>query len=691
MTSNVNTSQNNEAVDSVNNNSKMDEDYFRQHPQLWNEPRKIIGDRKLDSLDNIIILKKDALLNLLSCFNLETLIKFLQINKNVNKLVQQSPLLKKFLEVKNEYINKKTLLVNYAKFNVAQLLKNNCEIYAKYQKKYRVPKNDSTIIFGELLKKQILREFNKANDSNSSQKNFNLNDFKLKEFGLTILNYAISDIDLFTKIVLSGNTETVSNFAFIKSFVNYSKTNLLYANFSNNNFSDLVGANLFACFGINCPNIRIINVSNNGFTHSIFQNQKIKEAFKIGFSKLEKLIINNNLLGTRGLIELISNLKQCKKLNLLDVSYNGIDKNVFNNKIVFNFFNEDMPVLYSFYYDGNYLPTEEVQNLAKAFLNCNTVTYLNLQNNQINDDSMEIISYLIEHNSYLHSLFLGYNKITSKGVQQICTGLQSEDTRLIELSLSNNHLDETSLQYLAESLPKNKTLSCLNLSYNNFSKGNTGTLISKIISDSQRLKNLNLTACHLGLKMKTVLETVETNKKITYLDLSVNDIGSNDEIFRTLAKTISNNFYLKYLYLDTNHITDKDFDTIINDGITKNKNLSYLSLKSNKITLSSIKAVSDSLKKDNRKQLEYYLKEIKKVQTGGDIFSNNKGYFKNLPVRDLEYLKSIDNELNTKGILNSVKINNHIKIIIMDGNPITDQESLIKLNTVLKFNGEINT
>ena len=678
------------SLDQENDNDKMDEDYFRQHPQLWNEPRKIIEDRKIDSLDKITILKKDGLLNLLSCFNLETLIKFLQINRSVNKIVQQSPLLKKFLEVKFEYVNKKTLVLNYGKYTVSQLLKNNCEIYSKFQKKYRVSKNDSIIIFGELLKKQILREFKKSNDSNSSQNIFNLRDFKLKEFGLSLLNYAISDIDLFTKISLCGNTEAINNFAFIKCFVNYSKSKLLYADFSNNNFSDLIGANLFACFGMNCPNIMIINVSNNAFTHSIFQNQKIKEAFKSGFKKLRKLIINNNLLGTRGLVELLSNLRECKKLNLLDVSYNGIDKNVFNNKIVVNFFNEDMPSLYSFYYDGNYLPTEEVQNLAKAFLNCSIVTYLNLQNNQINDDSMEIISFLIEHNSYLHSLFLGYNKFTSKGIKVLCKGLQSEDTRLIELSLSNNHLDETSLIYLSEALPNNKTLSCLNLSYNNFSKGDTGTLISKIINESQRLKNLNLTACHLGLKMKTILETVETNKKLTYLDLSVNDIGSNDDIFRALAKTIANNFYLKYLYLDTNHICDKDFDTIINEGIIKNKNLSYLSLKTNKITLSSIKAVSDSLKKDNKKQLEYFMKEIKKAKTEGNIFSNTKGYLKSLLSRDLDYLKSIDNELNTKGILNSVQTNNHIKIIIMDGNP-TDQESLIKLNTVLKFNGEIKS
>ena len=59
----------------------------------------------------------------------------------------------------------------------------------------------------------------------------------------------------------------------------------------------------------------------------------------------------------------------------------------------------------------------------------------------------------------------------------------------------------------------------------------------------------------------------------------------------------------------------------------------------------------------------------------------------NLLVRDYKYLEAIEPELEEKGILNSIRFNNHIKSIILDDNPIIDKESLIKLNTVLKFNG----
>ena len=159
-------------------------------------------------------------------------------------------------------------------------------------------------------------------------------------------------------------------------------------------------------------------------------------------------------------------------------------------------------------------------------------------------------------------------------------------------------------------------------------------------------------------------------------------------MFKALAKMLQKNKNIKYLYLDTNYITDKDFDIIINEGITKSVNLNYLSLKSNQITLSSIKKLSDSIKKDKKKLLEQYLKNIKKPKKEMNFFLKTN-YQNNLLVRDYKFLEAIEPELTEKGILKSVKYNNHLKIIMLDDNPITDKESLIKLNTVLKFNGSV--
>ena len=674
----------------LKNESDLDENYFKQHPQYWKKPQKIVADKIEDSLEKIITLKNGALLNLFTCFDLETLIKLLQVNKTLNKIVKKSETLQKFLEVKEEYIENKgkpNQRLNFGKYSVTQLLKDNCELYSKFGKKYRVNKTDSRIIFGELLKRQIIREYNKALKEGKGNY-FNLNDLKLKEYGIGLLNYAIKDIPFFRKIIISGNKEPITNFNLIRCFINYSKKSLLSINFSKNNFSDVIGANIFASIGINCPNIQIINVTHNYFTYSTFNHKKVQMAFEIGFKYLSKLLLGNNILGTRGFVELCGVLKNCPKLNLIDVSYNGIDKKIFENEKVMDLFGETLPNLYTFYYEGNYLPTEEMQNLVKNMLNNKSLTYLYLQNNQIGDDSLEILSFLLSKNFNIHTLDLSYNKFTSKGIKNLCNGLLNKDSRIIELALSNNNLDETSLAYLSEAIINNEHLLCINLSYNNFSKGDCGNIICDIISSDNKLRNINLTACHLGLKTKDIFIALENNKSVAYMDLSVNDIGNNIEMFKALAKMLANNLNIKYLYLDTNYITDKDFDIIINDGIAKSVNLNYLSLKSNKIALSSIKKLSDSIKKDNKKMLEQYLKNLKKPKKDLNFFLKTT-YQSNLLVRDYKYLEVIEPEINEKGILNSVKFNDHIKVIMLDDNPIIDKESLIKLNTVLKFNGSI--
>ena len=677
-----------EEEDQKKNETNLDENYFKQHPQYWKKPQKIVADRIEDSLEKISSLNNGALLNLFSCFDLDTLIKLLQINKALNKIIKRSETLKKFLDVKEEYVEnrgKPNQRLNFGKFPVTQLLKNDCELYAKFGKKYKVNKTDSRIIFGELLKRQIIREYSKARAQGKGNY-FNLNDLKLKEYGISLLNYAVKDIPFFRKIVISGNKESINNFNLIKSFVNYSKKNLLSVNFSRNSYNDVIGANIFASIGINCPNIQIINVTHNLFTYSTFNHKKVKTAFELGYKNLSKLMLGNNILGTRGFIELCGILKNCPKLNLLDVSYNGIDKNIFDNENVAELFGESLPYLYTFYYEGNYLPTSEIQNLVKHILSNNSLTYLYLQNNQIGDDSLEILAFLLSKNYKIHTLDLSYNKFTSKGVSKLCEGIMSKDTRLIEISLANNNLDETSLTYLADAITNSEQLYSVNLSYNNFSKGNCGMIIADMIKKDTKLKNVNLVACHLGLKTKEIFAALEENQTITFIDLSVNDIGNNLEMFKGLAKMLQNNKNIKYLYLDTNYITDRDFDIIINEGITKSVNLNYLSLKSNKITLSSIKRLSDSIKKDNRKLLEQYLKNLKKPKKDVNFFLRTS-YQTDVLVRDYKYLEIIEAELQEKGILNSVKFNDHLKIIMLDDNPINDKESLIKLNTVLKFNG----
>ena len=126
---------------------------------------------------------------------------------------------------------------------------------------------------------------------------------------------------------------------------------------------------------------------------------------------------------------------------------------------------------------------------------------------------------------------------------------------------------------------------------------------------------------------------LENNKKISCLDLSVNDIGGNKEIFENISNYVKKNFYIKFLYLDGNFINDKDFEKVITDGIKYNKNLNLLSLKVNRINL------------------------------------ENKNF--------------------EQDIIESLRLNDHIKEIRLDGNPIKNEKNYSLFKSTLKKNGTL--
>ena len=435
-----------------------------------------------------------------------------------------------------------------------------------------------------------------------------------------------------------NNNEQIKNFNLINSFINWSKRDLQILSLINDNLDDKSGISLFTQIKNNCPFLKMINLSKNYFSNKTFSSQKVKNAFKTCFPNLEKFILNHNILGSKGAVSLFDSLIHCKKLILVDISYNGIDKNVFNSPNVINFFDPEksgINYLYSFIYNGNFLPPSETASLVKCLINNTVLTYLFIGNNQINDESMELLNFLVCNNLYIHSLFIHYNNFTSKGLIKFLNGIE-ENSRLIELNLSNNKLSHNSLQILINSLEKNKFISCLNLSYNDFSKSQTSDLIIKYIESNTKLKNLNLTAYHIGLGLKKLLTTIENNRKISCLDLSVNDIGGNYDVFENIAKLLKNNFYLKFFYLDGNYINDIDFEILICNGIKYNKNLSLLSLKGNKITLNKF-----------------------------------------------------NNEDIDRNIIESLKINDHIRDIIIDDNPITNEKNYELFKNTLELNGTI--
>ena len=603
------------------NNNYLDDNYFNEHPQNWLPPKRIVRNNKPLSLKGLLNMDKKSLNRFIDFCSMDEIFQMLKLNREISKLLLNTNILKSYFilrkEFTEEFKDKKNILllknmknknkenvinqkINFNKYSLNQLLKQNSSLIFKIIKKLKLPFFEATTIFSKIVEKQLKNELNKTNNNEIALTTFNFD-----QKGIIFLNNGLRDIENLKKIEISNNSNLL--FKTINATVSLSKTSLQVLILSNNKFDDNLAINFFHN-SKNFQNLKILDISFNNITQKTFKNKKAIEGLKNNFPILEKLIMNHNILGSKGAKILFDILYNKSQLRLLDISYNGIDKNFFNSDEVQIFFDYNSSQKFTtFYYEGNYLPLQECNNLIQSILNNVNLSYLYLNNNQINDECMNLFSFLISNNPYIHTISLSENNFTNVGLKKFFDSIEQK-TRLIEIFLAKNNLNHQSLKIISESLKNNRTISSLDLSYNDFKKDECIDYLINLIGENSRIKNLNLTSCHLGLKVKNLFEFIEKNKRLSCIDLSANNIGDNKKIFEAFANMIKNNFYLKYIYLDSNYIVDSDFEIIICDGIRFNKNLNKLSLKDNNIKLSKLvtnqgkeneKNIKESLKRNN--------------------------------------------------------------------------------------------
>lgn len=543
-------------------------------------------------ITGLLALNEKSLDKLVAFLNFNEIVNMLMIKKVITQHIKSNLIFKYYNLIKKEFKMKtkeNEMKVNFDKYSLDALLKKDAELISKIIKKNSIPKKEGIMIFTAIINRQIKKTIN---DNRLSLTNYNLKN------NLALVLYCIKEITSLNYFEFSYNALTSNS---IKNLIIGTKTNLRILNLSHNNMDDNAGITLFTLLPENCPHIVILNVSYNNFSVKTFSSKSTKQFLSSETMIIEKLNLSHNLIGSKGAIELFDALQNNKSIHVLNLSFNGIDTNVFNQSSVEMFFSNNR-ALYSFYYEGNYLPSFEVEMLIKCLVPNESVNYLYLGNNQINDESLDYIGYLISHNANIHNLDLSYNHIGNKGIKTLCEKIAWR-TRLIDLNLSNNNISNDSLKTIVNTLNSNQTIMSLNLSYNKFNSKQSGDLLCELLSNNHQLKTLNLNSCHLGLSCKKIFEILGQNERLGLLDLSGNDIGNNTSTFELFKECMSSNKMLRYLYLDGNYINDKDFELIC-EGIKLNILLKVLSLKMNKITLkNSIDIISCISLNDNIKEI----------------------------------------------------------------------------------------
>jgi len=153
-------------------------------------------------------------------------------------------------------------------------------------------------------------------------------------------------------------------------------------------------------------------------------------------------------------------------------------------------------------FDGNQLQANGCKALSTLLrCSCTKLQDLYLSNNEINDEGIEVLVPALKNCNHLKSLCIENNLITSKGLQQLASILESPSSNLKSLYTNRNFIDDDALSAFASSLVNNCTLTDLGVNANSITDEGSIKAFSKLLCDTTSINSTfqsNHTLSNLG-------------------------------------------------------------------------------------------------------------------------------------------------------------------------------------------------
>ncbi|CAD7696291.1 unnamed protein product [Ostreobium quekettii] len=202
----------------------------------------------------------------------------------------------------------------------------------------------------------------------------------------------------------------------------------------------------------------------------------------------------------------------------------------------------------------------QVCALSETLLENATITQLDLSYNFIDDSGMRSIVHLLKINRNLKSLQLEGNCITSAGAASLAAVLSHSSNTgpaLHRLSLRGNPLGDEGVAAIAEALRTNVNIRHLDL-------GRTD------------MGEKGIVALCAALTDRNFLEILGLEKPLVQ--------GPKDNLMCHMALMIARAHHLSTLGLGKHSLTDSEFETLLAYGLTKNRSITSLDLRANKLS-----------------------------------------------------------------------------------------------------------
>jgi hypothetical protein len=170
-------------------------------------------------------------------------------------------------------------------------------------------------------------------------------------------------------------------------------------------------------------------------------------------------------------------------------------------------------------------------------------TALWLQQNDITANGAAIIAEGLHDNTTLETLELSGNRISDKGIYHLTQVLAMNNSTLTKLYCGSNSITDKGAQYIAQLLRKNRTLTRLDLSFNEIGDRGMRRLSAALGESNTTLIQLNLSwnKSISESSVDSLAEMIEHHRAFEVIDVSHCNLSVADKVkLRDLAKARKN-------------------------------------------------------------------------------------------------------------------------------------------------------
>ncbi|XP_072279393.1 NACHT, LRR and PYD domains-containing protein 12-like isoform X2 [Pyxicephalus adspersus] len=227
-----------------------------------------------------------------------------------------------------------------------------------------------------------------------------------------------------------------------------------------------------------------------------------------------------------------------------------------------------------------------------------TLQELTLDDCNLSSSSCEILGLAIKGNRSLHKLDMALNKLEDEGVKFLCEGLKDPGCTLRELRLDFSQLTPGCCKYFRSALMTNRSLNTLHMRDNDLQDAGAKILCEALLQPGCTLKELRLHESNItGSSCEDFRSVLLTNRTLTILDLTYNNL--QDSGIKVLCEGLRDpGCTLKELTLLHCEMTQESCEDL-RSVLTTNQSLTDLDLTWNNLEDAGVKILCEGLRDPN--------------------------------------------------------------------------------------------